>query len=115
MRELTYRGRTFRQYRVDLWRVVEWGTDHTGYVSVAACVRAIDSIDGSAHEPLEVVIERDVDGKWAARWPEAIVAAGMSAGAGRHEARRDLLAAIESAGFTIDGPRSRRTIRVVRP
>ena len=48
-----------------------------------------------------VTFRRDFDGKWALTWPADVVAAGGSAGAGRHETRRGLVAALEAAGWTL--------------
>ena len=49
--------------------------------------------------PVAVVVLRDFDGKWVARWPPGLVATGDSAGAGRHETRSSLVAAIEAKGW----------------
>jgi len=50
---------------------------------------------------IEIQIVRDGDGRWASRWPSDLVAAGGSAGAGRSDTLRGLVAKIEAKGFEI--------------
>ena len=49
----------------------------------------------------KVEMRRDFDDKWALTWPAEVVSTGGSAGVGRHETRRGLIAAMESAGWSL--------------
>lgn len=60
--------------------------------------------------PTTVTIRRDFDGKWASTWPADIVRNGQSAGAGRHETQRGLVAAIRAKGYAVE--RDGRTLIV---
>ena len=57
--------------------------------------------DTTQHFHVVIDIVRDHDGRWASRWPAWLVTQGGSPGAGRHDARRDLIAAIEAKGWQL--------------
>lgn len=58
-------------------------------------------LDLDTRHAITVTIERDFDGRWTSRWPAEVVLAGRSAGAGRHDTRAALVAAIEARGFRL--------------
>lgn len=59
-----------------------------------------------------VTIRQDFDGKYAGTWPADIVKAGLSAGAGRHETQRGLVAAIRAKGYAVE--QNGRTLTVTK-
>ena len=63
----------------------------------------------TAAQTVTVTLRVDSDRRWASGWPPALVAAGGSPGVGRFDTRRDLVAAIQAAGWTLvewQGPRA---------
>lgn len=64
-----------------------------------------DQLTLDTGDPTALVITidlvRDFDGRWASRWPAKVVLDGLSAGAGRHDTRTGLVAAIEAQGWTL--------------